>query len=271
MDCEDQPVPAHVGLGFVAYQDVSGELVDWVLADDREGDFVLDRQHFLLPLFPLNFRLLFGLFWLLGPSWLVNDSDGVFGGDVGVGPNVDVEGLLLEGFSSQGLGILGVLLGLAFFILPEVVNGLPGSADHLVLGVELVVPVGDLVDAEGHGGADFCGDGGRLDGGDDLVLELSDNLVDEEDCGFGGEHAHGDVVEGEGGGGVFADLYVVSLPEDRLHLQGLGQGRGGVLPLEVLALKDVLGLVGNLEVDQFAGGEFVGNLDGELYLFVQKP
>ena len=269
LDGEDEPVPADIGLGLVANEDVGGELVDGVFAYDREGYFVLNRQHFLLAFFPLDLCLLLGLFRLLGSSWLVNYSDCFFGGDVGVGSDVNVEGFLLGGLSRQGLGVLGVLLGLAFFIFLKVVDGLPGSADHLVLGVELVVPVGDLVDAEGHGGPDFSSDGGWLNRGDDLVLELADDLVDEKDGGFGGEHAHGDVVKGEGGRGVLADLDVIALSKYGLHLQGLRQGRGGILPLQVLAFEYVFRLVCYLEVDQFAGGEFVGDFDRELYLLVQ--
>ena len=159
---------------------------------------------------------------------------------------------MLRRFSSQGLGIFGVLLRLPFFVFLEVVDCFLGSADHLVLGVELVVPVGDLVNAESHGGSDLGSNGGWFDRGNNLVLKLADNLVDEEDGGFGGEHAHGDVVEGEGGSGVLADLDVVSLPEDGLHLEGLRQGRGRILPFQVFALKYVLGLVCYLEVDQFA-------------------
>lgn len=102
------------------------------------------------------------------------------------------------------------------------------------------------------------------------MLELSDHVIDEEDGGFGGEHAHGYVVEREGAGPVLADLDVLSLSVDGLDLLVLGQGRDGVLAFQVLVLKDILGLVADHEVYQFGGVKLVGHLDGELDLFVEE-
>lgn len=58
LDCEDESVPADIGFRFVADQDVGGKLIDRVFADNSEGDFVLNRQHFVLPVFLLDLGLL---------------------------------------------------------------------------------------------------------------------------------------------------------------------------------------------------------------------
>lgn len=102
------------------------------------------------------------------------------------------------------------------------------------------------------------------------MLELPHYIIDKEDGGFGGEHAHGYVVEREGAGSVLADLDVLSLAVDGLDLLVLGQGRDGVLAFQVLVLEDVLGLVTDCKVYQFGGVELVGHLDGELDLLVEE-
>jgi hypothetical protein len=127
----------------------------------------------------------------------------------------------LCGFGDGGFVVFGVLgLRCSFFDFFEVVDGFFCAGDHIVFGVELIVPVDDLIHAEGHAGSDFGSDGRWLYRGYDLMLELSDDFVDEEDGGFGGEHAHGDVVEGEGGSSILSDLDVLSFAVDGLDLQG---------------------------------------------------
>ena len=272
LDGEDHSVPAHVGLGLVGDQHISGELVDRVLADDGKGDFVLQRNDLGLA---LDGVALLGLVLaLLGlfVGRLVRDEDALLGADVGVGSDFDQ---VVFGDVVLDAGLVGLLGGGggvdALLALLEALDGLLGARYHVVLGVDLVLPVDDLIDTESHGGPDFCSDSGRFYGGDDLMLELAHHVVDEEDGGLGGEHAHGDVVERESARAVLADLDVLRLAVDGLDLLVLRQGSDRVLALQVLVLEDVLGLVADREVHQLGRVELVCHLDRKLDLFVEQP
>lgn len=88
MDREDHSVSAHVGLGLVGDQDVGGELVNRVLADDGKGDFVLKVDDLGLPLDGVSLLglvlALLGLFI----GWLVRDEYAFLGADIGVRPDL---------------------------------------------------------------------------------------------------------------------------------------------------------------------------------------
>lgn len=50
------------------------------------------------------------------------------------------------------------------------------------------------------------------------MLELSNHIIDKEDSGLGGEHAHRNVVEGQSASSILANLDVLSLAVDGLDL-----------------------------------------------------
>ena len=50
------------------------------------------------------------------------------------------------------------------------------------------------------------------------MLELSHDVVHEEDSGLGGEHASRNVVEGECSSAILSNLDVLGLSEYGLHL-----------------------------------------------------
>lgn len=50
------------------------------------------------------------------------------------------------------------------------------------------------------------------------MLELSNDVVDKEDCGFGCKHAHWDVVQSQSSCAVLPDLDILSLAINGLNL-----------------------------------------------------
>ena len=128
----------------------------------------------------------------LRTSRSVDDCDAFFGRNIGICSNVNIKGLLLDRLSSDCLGVFSLLIFLVFL---QIVNGFFSTSYHIILGVELVIPVGDLIHTESHAGSDFSSDGWWFNGGNDLMLELSDDIIDKEDGSLGGEEAHRNIVE----------------------------------------------------------------------------
>lgn len=84
------------------------------------------------------------------------------------------------------------------------------------------------------------------------MLELSNNIIDEEDSGLGCEHAHGDVVQSQCSCTILSDFDVLGLAINGLYLLVFGQRRDGVFSFQVFIVKDVLSLVGDCEVHEFS-------------------
>lgn len=40
LDGEYYSIPPHISFGLIADEDISGELIDWIFADDGEGYFI---------------------------------------------------------------------------------------------------------------------------------------------------------------------------------------------------------------------------------------
>lgn len=102
------------------------------------------------------------------------------------------------------------------------------------------------------------------------MLELPNNFIDKEDSSFGGEHAHGDIIESQGSCTIFTNFDILSFSKYGLKLHSFRKRRTRVFTFHVLIFKNILGLVSDLEVNHLGAGEFIGYFDGELDLFVEK-
>lgn len=152
----------------------------------------------------------------------ISDDDRVFGTDIRISSNfnvivfsrIDVCIGLISLFGGRNIGSLLSLL--------HSFNGLLGSRDHIVFGVDLILPVGHLIHTKSHSRPNLSSNGRRFDCSDNLMLEFSHNIVNEEYSCSGCKHAHWNVVKSESSSSVFANLDVISLAIDGLDLQILG-------------------------------------------------
>lgn len=212
---------------------------------------------------------LFHLFGFFSSGWLINDGYGLLCTDIWVGSNFHVENLLDRWLSNVCFWVFRSWLLTTFLCLFQVFHCFSCSRNHIVFGIQLVFPVNYLIDTEGHAGPDLSGDGWRFNRRDDLVLELSHDIVDEEDGSPCGEHAHWNIVEGQSGRSVFANLYILPFSEDSLNLHWLGKRRSRILAFEIFILENIFCLICDLEVYKLAAGELVSNFNRKFNLFIK--
>lgn len=137
----------------------------------------------------------------------------------------------------------------------------------LILGVNLELPVDDLVNTQLHWRPDFRNGSRRLHTRDNLVLEFSDDRVEEEYGGFSGIQTHGHIVECQGDRPIFPYFHIVLFPKYYLSLLLLGQRRGRIFVL-ASGLKNILGLVGYRKVNHLRIRKFVEHIYSELDLLI---
>lgn len=81
------------------------------------------------------------------------------------------------------------------------------------------------------------------------MLELSNNIIDEEDSSLGCEHTHRDIVQAQCTSTILPNFNVLSLAINGLYLLVFGQGRDRIFGFQVFIVKDVLSLVRYSKVD----------------------
>jgi len=85
---------------------------------------------------------------------------------------------------------------LTFLIFFETVNSLLSPCYHIVFGVDKILPVDDLIHAQGHRRSNLRRNGGWFNRCYDFMLELPYNIIDEVYGSPGGKHTNRNVIEG---------------------------------------------------------------------------
>lgn len=252
LNCKHNFVSPDISFWLVWKENVGWKFIYWVLTDNRKWNFVIGIHNVLLACLFLIPLLLWNVYSLLRT-------------DIWVWSNLNIE--LLTDCRQYLLFVLWLSILLAFL---QTLNGFFRPIDLLIFGVNLELPIDYLINAQLHGRSDLRNSTWRLNTSNDLVLEFTNNGVQEKDSCFSCIETHGHIIKRQRNCSILTNLHIVLFTEYSLGLLLFWQKRRSIFVFPS-RLKNILSLIRNWEIDHFSIGELIKDVNSKLNLFIEDP
>lgn len=209
MNCKSNFVSTNVSFWSVVYQHKIVELINRVFTQNCEWNFVLRiNQAFL----SVGFILLILWFFIL--DWFLVKPNCIFCCYIRIWSDFN-EIFLIYQILNYFLNLFLLFGSFTFF---KSFDNFFGFWNHIIFRIHNVLPVDWLINSQSHWRSDFWGYVGRLNCTNNLMLELSDDIVWEVNYCSCCVKSSWDVSKGKRDSSIFTYFYVINFSIDCLNL-----------------------------------------------------